>query len=191
MKEGPTIAISGPPGSGKTTYAKRLATELGLAYYSAGMLFREIANRKGIDLYQLNMIAARDPTIDIEIDKRTMELGRQGGIVIEGHLVAWVLADIADVKIYVTAPLHVRIKRIARRESRSLRDVLTETLAREWSQQIRFMTYYGLDTTNLSIFDLIVNTDGISIEQAYTVIRSYTCMRLVNKGYRVQGCSEG
>ena len=63
-----TIAISGPAGSGKTTYAKRLAKELGLRYVSAGRLFRKMAKERDLSLVEFGKIAEKDFDIDREID---------------------------------------------------------------------------------------------------------------------------
>ncbi|MEM4906212.1 MAG: (d)CMP kinase, partial [Sulfolobales archaeon] len=42
-KESLVIAVSGRPGSGKTTLAKSLADSLGLRYVSSGGIFRRMA----------------------------------------------------------------------------------------------------------------------------------------------------
>ena len=182
MPRRPTIAVSGPPGSGKTTYARRLAEDLGLRFYSAGMLFRELARRKGLTLMELNELAARDPSIDVEIDRLTRELGEKGGVVIEGHLVAWVLRDIADVKIYVTAPLEVRVSRIASRDNVSVEEAARETIRREMLHRRRFLEYYGVDISDLSIFDLVVDTSKTGIEETYSVIKAFVVSVLKAKG---------
>ncbi len=173
MKGKPVIAVSGPPGSGKTTYARRLAGDLGLRYHSAGMIFRELARERGLSLEELSLLAERDPSIDLEIDRRTLHLGLQGGVVIDGHLVAWILKDVADVRIYITAPLKVRVSRIASRENRDYLEVLKETLRREWSNKKRFLDYYGIDITDTRLFDLVIDTSKLSIDEAYSVIKGF------------------
>jgi len=173
MRDKPVIAVSGPPGSGKTTYARRLAEELGLGYHSAGLIFRELAREKGMSLEELSRLAEADPTIDLEIDRRTLHLGLQGNMVIDGHLVAWILKDVADVRIYITAPLHVRVRRIALRERRGEKEVLRETLVREWSNKKRFKEYYGIDVTDTSLFDLVIDTSRLSVDEAYNIIHAF------------------
>lgn len=177
----PVVAISGPSGSGKTTYAKMLARDLGLDYYSAGIVFRELARRKGLSLVELNKLASQDPSIDISIDKGVYERALRGGVVVEGHLVAWIVRDVADVAIYVTADIGERLRRIAERESRDIREVLRETLLREELQWRRFRSYYGIDISSLHGFDLVIDTTHLTIEEAYHVILQYTCSILRRK----------
>ncbi|AEM39542.1 cytidylate kinase [Pyrolobus fumarii 1A] len=177
-RRGPVIAVSGPPGSGKTTYARRLAEDLGLEFYSAGMFFRELAKKRGLTLLELNQLAAKDPSIDLEIDRMTYEVGLRGNVVVEGHLVAWVLRDIADVKIYVTAPLDVRVNRIAARDGVDVSVALRETIERENVHRRRFLAYYGIDINDLSIFDLVVDTSKLGIEEVYRVIREFVTLVL-------------
>ena len=188
MARGPVVAVSGPPGSGKTTYAKRLAQDLGLEYHSAGSIFRRIARERGLTLEELSRLAEKDPSIDLEIDRTTLELAQRGGVVIEGHLVAWVLARLADVLIYVKAPLPVRVERVARREGVSRSEAADEILVREVSQLTRFAAYYGLDVRDLSFFDVVVDTSTLTPDEVYSIILRYTCLKLLRRGYKLEPC---
>lgn len=166
------IVISGPPGSGKTTQAHRIAEYFGLRYYSAGMIFRGLAKELGISVEELSLKAMSDPCIDLEIDKRTYQEALKGNVVLDGHLTAWIVAEIADVKIYITAPLWVRIRRIAHRDNIPYEKALRETITREYAQRTRFREFYGIAVDNLSIFDIVVNTEKLGVEETFEIIRS-------------------
>jgi len=175
------IVISGPAGSGKTTYAKRLAEKLGLRYFSAGSIFRKIAQEKGLSLVELSKLAEKDYSIDIEIDRRTLEEAKKGNVVIDGHLTAWIVKELADVAIYITAPLMVRVKRIAERDNKPLREAYYETVRREFSQRKRFIEIYGIDVTDISWFDLVINTEKYTIDEVYEIIEKTVLKALAKK----------
>jgi len=158
MTKNIVIAVSGSAGSGKTTYAKYISERMGLELVSAGKIFREMARQRGLSLEEFNRLAISDPSIDFLIEKNITSRARKGNVVLEGHLVAWTVSNLADLKIYFTAPLEERIKRISLRENRDFNEVLIETTRRELYQAIRYLREYGIDVTDLSIFDIIINT---------------------------------
>lgn len=175
------IAISGPPGSGKTTQAKRVANYFGLRYFSAGQIFRDIAREKNLTLEELSILAIKDPTIDLEIDKKTYEEALKDNVVLDGHLTAWIVKDIADIKIYFTAPLMTRVKRIVLRDNIDFYTALKQTIIREYVQWKRFIEYYGIDVNDLSIFDLVLNVEKIGIDEVFEIIKSYIEKSLKSK----------
>jgi cytidylate kinase len=184
----PTVVLSGPPGGGKTTYARMLARDLGLELYSAGRLFREIAAERGISLEELNKLAAQDMSIDLEIDRMTVKVGCRGNVVIEGHLTAWLLQHIADVKMYITASLEERARRIAAREGKSFEEALQSIVWREYFHRKRFMDFYAIDISNLTLFDLVLDTTYLSVEESYSIVKTVACAALRAKGYDLEGC---
>ena len=48
---------------------------------------------------------------------------------------------------------------MAVRDGRGYEEMLEETRAREESQQRRFREFYGIDVTDIRIFDLVLNTE--------------------------------
>ena len=168
-----TIAVSGTPGSGKTTYARFLAERYGLRFVSNGMLFRELAKEMGVDLLELHRLAEQREDIDREIDERALQEAKRGNVVIEGHLAVWILRDIADIKIIVDAPLRIRAERIAQRESISIEEALSQIQLREKSNAERAMRYYKVDIRDYSVADLMVKTYPLDVNSVKNVIASF------------------
>jgi CMP/dCMP kinase len=160
------ITIAGPHGSGRTTQAKRLAETFNLRYVSTGTMFREKAQQLGTSISEMSKIAASDDTFDRFLDDRAKEETKKGGVVLDATLSGWVAED-PDIRIYLTAPLDVRLKRIADREKRSALEVENETRHRETVELERFLRYYGYNITDLTIYDIVLNTalaneDGVA-----------------------------
>lgn len=167
---GPVVTISGPHGTGKSTYAKALADALKLRYVCAGELFRELAKEKKMSLETFSHLAEHDPSVDGMIDERTKMKAKEGGVVIDAQLAAWMVKDLADVKVLLIAPDEIRFKRIAEREHIPFSAAKEETLAREQIQKRRYKKYYGIDISDLSIYDLKIDTSLHSIEETKAII---------------------
>lgn len=164
------IALSGFHGTGKTTLAYDIARKYDLVVISSGMVFRKIAREKGVSLEELSRLAESSPEIDYLIDERLKELAKEGGIVADALLSGWMLRDIADLKIWLKAPLEVRIRRIADREDRDFDEIYKETLAREESEIRRFKQYYDIDLNNLTIYDYVISTHPISYNSVKKIV---------------------
>ena len=169
-KKGLTIVVSGPPGSGKTTLARMLASRLGLRYVSIGQLFRDIARERGVSVTELNRLAEQDPSIDLELDRRAREEAARGNVVIDGHITAWIARDLADICIGVIASLETRIARIAQREGKPLEEVRRETLAREEVERRRFRRLYGIDINDLTVFDIVVSSEMFNPNEILEIV---------------------
>lgn len=151
------LTISGPSGSGKTTVASGLSQRLGFAHISAGEVFRELARERALSLEQLSKLAEKDPEIDQMVDTRQAELAQSHeNVIVDGRLSGWVLKG--DVAVWLKAPLEVRAERIARREDKDRAIALRETRTRDSSEAARYLAFYNIDTVNLDIYDLIIDT---------------------------------
>ncbi|MBE5759533.1 MAG: (d)CMP kinase [Clostridiales bacterium] len=65
------IAIDGPAGTGKSTIAKRVSSELGIKYMDTGAMYRGIAYallRKGIDVNEHEKVLAALPETSISVE---------------------------------------------------------------------------------------------------------------------------
>jgi cytidylate kinase len=168
---GIVITIAGLHGSGRSTQAKRLAEELNLRYFSTGQAFRDRAKELGINLEEMNRKASTDSDFDKYLDSKTKEESRHGNVVIDANLSAW-MAENPDLKIYLTASFKERVRRIASRESMSFEEAEKETRIREELERDRYIQYYGVDITDLTKYDIIINTSSFNIDTAANILKN-------------------
>ena len=162
------ITISGPPGSGKSTACSKLSEKLGLEAVIFGKIFRELAAEKNLTLSELGAIAEKDPSIDEMIDSRILDIARANeDIILESRLSAYMCArnGIPALKIYLDASPDVRMARIGLREGETEEEARAKTIDRQRSEAKRYKMYYDIDIEDLSVYDLIVNTDELDPDQ--------------------------
>jgi cytidylate kinase len=179
---GLTIAVSGLHGAGTTTVATALAEAFDLRYLSAGMIFRQLAQERGVTLAEFSKIAEENPKIDQEIDNRTQREAELGNVVIDAYIAGWVARRQADLTLYLHAPLEVRALRIANRESRNYEEILKETQIREESESSRFREFYGIDVTDTRLFDLVLNTDNFNAVATISICTAVVKAYLASSG---------
>ena len=153
------ITVSGPPGSGKSTTAAALADALDHEHVSGGDIFRSLADERGLTPLELNRVAEEDDQVDRDLDRRLRSIAHnREAVVLESRLAGWMAGDYADLRVWLDAPLDVRAARVADREEKSVETAREETEARSESEASRYEAYYGIDISDLSIYDLVVNT---------------------------------
>ena len=150
------ITVSGSPGTGTTTLARALAVQLDLKWVNSGELFRKIASEKNISVKEMNRLAEKGPEIDYLIDDAQKTLAKEGSGIFEGRLSGHLLP--ADLKVLLKTDLRTRAERISKRESKLLEDACQETRIREESEARRYKMYYNIDISDLSAYDLVVDT---------------------------------
>lgn len=167
------ITISGPPGSGKTTACAKLSETLGLEAVVFGRIFRELAAEKHLTLSQLGEIAEQDPAIDNMIDGRILQMARtHEDLILESRLSAYMLTrnGIDAFKIHIDASPEVRMKRVGLREGETLEQATAATLDRQRSEAKRYKQWYDIDINDLSVYDLILNTDNMTPDEVLETI---------------------
>jgi cytidylate kinase len=178
------VAVSGQPGSGKTTIARELARVLKVPLVSSGSLFRELAAKSGMDFVEFHKYAEANPEIDKKIDSMAIELAKGGNVVLEGHLTAWVVRPYADLCIYLKASRETRAKRVSVRDKKSYEEALREVTEREELNRRRYLSIYGIDIRDLSIFDLVLDTTHLSINDAVRISLDFVCTSLEAKYFK-------
>ncbi len=162
------IAISGKSGCGNTTVSTLVAQELG--YPLINFTFRNLAQEKGMDFWDFCRMAEKNDSIDRELDARQVAMAMaEENCVLGSRLAIWVLKE-ADLKVYLTADAQLRARRIQKREGGTLDQRLQETVKRDAHDSARYMRIYGIDNSDPSEADLIVDTDGKSPEEVAMLI---------------------
>ena len=151
------LSISGLPGSGTTTVSKLLAEHYGVDLVNAGDVFRGLAKEYGMSLVEFGTLAESDDSIDIKIDERQKEIANtRDNIILEGRL-AGHMAEKA-LKVWIKAPIDMRVKRISGREDTPVDVMLDETIKREASEAVRYKEIYDIDIGDMSIYDLVIDS---------------------------------
>ncbi len=154
------VTISGLPGSGTSTASRAVAATLGLDHLDGGQVFRALAREHGLDLAAFGQRAEADPSIDVELDTRLAERGRVGDVVLESRLAGWIATHegLGGFRVWLSCDAAERARRVAARESRSHDEARELNDAREASEAQRYLTYYGIEIEDLTIYDLVVDT---------------------------------
>jgi CMP/dCMP kinase len=122
---GPVIAMDGPAGSGKSTVARRVATELGLRYLDTGAMYRALTwwlQRNAVDLTDTGAVLARiaEPRIEVGTDPEAPQ------VTVDGQDVA---ADIRTREVSNSVSTVAAIPQVRRLLIGMQRDVIASAVA--------------------------------------------------------------
>ncbi|MBU4266051.1 MAG: AAA family ATPase [Candidatus Altiarchaeota archaeon] len=163
------VTIGGSAGSGTSTLAKEIASRFGLKHISAGLIMREMAKEKGMDLLEFSKFAEENSQIDNEIDEGQKKMA-DGNCVAEGRLSAHFLEH--DISVWLTAPLDVRATRVSYRENISPKEAEKRITEREASEKKRYKEFYDIDISDMDRYDIILNTGKFDIDSMVKIVSS-------------------
>ena len=177
-----SIIISGPPAIGKTTIAKGLAKEFNIEYLSGGDILKELAEEqgfqtKGDDWWDtqegINFLDQRkkNSEFDKNVDNKLKELFSKGGIVVTSYTLPW-LVD-GGIKIWLDGSKENSALRMTSRDNSSKNEALEIVQKRYNENKIIYKELYGFEFgEDLSVFDKIIKTDGLDVEQVLEIAKS-------------------
>lgn len=154
------ITLSGLPGSGTSTVARAVAARLGIEHLDGGTVFRAMASERGLSLAAFAQVAEADDAIDRALDDRLVDRARQGTVLLESRLAGWLAtnAQLPALRVWISCDERERARRVAGRDEHEVDEALAHNQEREASERTRYLTYYGIDLTDLSIYDLVVDS---------------------------------
>jgi cytidylate kinase len=197
-----SIAISGLPGSGSTTVAKLLSQKLNVSYFSAGQLWKDIAqgqaehqhyyplfkrildksgltipifpaSSKGSAAVNLwKTDLGKDPRFHQVIETLQQELIDRGSIIIDGKLSIRMTKN-ADFKIWLSGSLDARASRTAQRDHISVDEARKLLTERENIHRKEWLRIYGFDyLTQQKEADIVIDTSNKSPEQIVNEVQN-------------------
>ena len=168
------ITIGGLAGSGTSTTSRILSEKTGIPAISAGDIFRQMADERGMGILEFSKFAEGNIEIDQEIDQRQAKFARQAkDLIVEGRLSAYFVD--ADLKVWCTAPLDVRTERISQREHKTTSQAREEIITRERSEAQRYLEIHQIDDiNNMDVYDIIINTHAFKAESVAEIILKVT-----------------
>ena len=161
------IAISGKSGCGNTTVTRKLSERLGVQMVN--YTFRNLAVERDIPFQELCRIAETDPQYDRYVDARQVELAMEGDSVLGSRLAIWMLKQ-ADLKVYLTASVEERARRIHEREGGDYQDVLQQTIQRDHGDRERYLKLYEIDNDDSGVADIVIDTEKNAPDQIVEMI---------------------
>jgi CMP/dCMP kinase len=150
------IAVSGKSGCGNTSVSRLVADRLGLRLIN--YTFHNYADDLGIPFAELLKRAETDSSYDLSLDRKQLDLAREGNCVLGSRLAIWLCRE-AAVRVYLTASARVRAERIAGREAKDLDRVMRETAERDANDRQRYLKLYRIDNDDYGFADLILDTE--------------------------------
>jgi len=172
------ISLFGIAGTGTTSVGKLVANRLKLEFIYSGNIFREMATKRGLDLYKFSKLCEKDSAIDMELDKKIEKIGKEKEDFIIDSRLAWHFIP-TSIKIKLTCNNEIRYERISKRDLISVEDAKKKTEGREISEKMRYYNYYKIkDYTEDKHFDLIIDTSNISIEEVARKIEVFVISKL-------------
>ena len=162
------IAISGKSGCGNSTVSGLVAKALGFGLVN--FTFKNLAEERGLTFEEIVEQSKSDDSFDLEVDRRQVALARAGNQVVGSRLAIWLLAQDADLRIYLWASPAVRATRIRAREGSASHADPAFTQARDESDHARYLRLYGYDNDDFVDADLVINTERFKPESIASVI---------------------
>lgn len=175
------ICVSGLPGCGKSTAARKLAEHYGLKYVSGGNSLKALAIKSGYRPASrgwwetpqgLSFLKERmeNPSFDKKVDEKLLELAEEGNVVLDSWTMPWLLRR--GFKVWLEASLERRAERVAKRDGIGVEKALALLREREERTKAIYAKLYGFNLgEDYSPFHVILDTNQLDAEEVFRTLR--------------------
>jgi cytidylate kinase len=184
----PVVTISREPGSGGRVVAQNLAAKLGFEVFHQEVL-HEMAKRAEVSDQLLATLDERglsilEDWISSLVNDRHLwpdqylrhlinvigTIGKHGRAVVVGRGANFVLPPKQRFRVRVTAPQKLRIKNVACDFGLSPEEAKRRVIKTESDRKTFIRKYFNADITDPTNYDLVINTETLTVENAVEVI---------------------
>jgi cytidylate kinase len=168
------ISLAGDLGSGKSTVGDVLAKKYSMEKVSVGVMLRDLATEHGMNVIEFNKYMETHPEIDYELDNWLKSYESMDGNFLFDSRLAWHFVP-SSFSVYIKVSTVTAAERImgAGRSSeiyKNLDEAVESINARHESELLRYKTLYNLDLSDMSNYDLVVDTDGKTPSEIASII---------------------
>lgn len=173
------ISLAGDLGSGKSTVGAILKEQFDAEVVSIGKIQRKMAAELGMDTCEFNRYQETHPEFDKILDGKLAEYEKKDGNFIFDSRMAWHFAPSAY-SVYLKCDIEEAARRVntARRRDESYScdaEAMEKLKLRREREKKRYFDFYGVDITDMSNYDLVVDTTDKTPEQvAEAIVAAYT-----------------
>jgi predicted cytidylate kinase len=170
------ITLSGFAGAGKTVLGKKLADHLDCKFISIGNFTRDYAKKVyNMDIYQFQEYIKDKPNIDIRLDSSFSDkCSLHSRLIIDWRLGFHFIKNSFNIFLHVSEETAAqRLKndhRKAEFKNNDLEFILQQSRNRNNRMRERFIDLYNIDFANESYYDLVLETDNLSIQDELDLI---------------------
>jgi len=172
------ITIAGLLGSGKSSTARAVSSALGFRHFSSGDLFRQLAVERGESIEAMNISAEVQRDIDLKVDDLLQQMYRTDEKLVIDSRMAWHWMP-RSFKVFLVLDPGTAAERIFNHlqdEGRmseaatSVQEVRNSIDRRFASEQKRYAALYGVNATDPSNFDIIINTKDNDLKTVTAIV---------------------
>ncbi|MBQ8451979.1 MAG: cytidylate kinase family protein [Clostridia bacterium] len=165
------ITMTGRPCSGKSVIIEYLVANHGFKRFSAGEIYRRVAQERGIDVLDLNRL--HDYSVDKLVDSEIIKYAKQHfeeDIIFDSRI-AWHFVP-ESFKVYVDVDDDEQVRRFLNvHRDTEITNVSPEEakkrLDERWKlENDRYMDMYGFNNLDKSQYDLVINNTTSTVEES-------------------------
>lgn len=177
MKRKDIISITGDLASGQSTVAKMISEDLNFELYRNGAYFRELAVKNNMSVTEFGEYVENHPEIDMQIEKSAAEYAKEHKNIVIDAKMGWYAVP-NSFKVYLKVNIDIAAKRAFNDPNRkrsenlpTLKDQKEDMIKRAKNDLLRYNKLYHVDRSDMSNYDLVLDTDNLSPQQVLQIIK--------------------